>query len=164
MTDPRFTPSLVAMAQASHKKFWPRGPFVSISLAQWAVESDFGAHMSGVNNPFGIQATESQRVAGQARLVRSFEWTGTEYAPKEEWFANYPSLEAAFDAHASLLTTPRYQRCILAKTPAMYAQALHLCGYATAPDYARELTSVIADNDLTQFDVVPPTQTKDPPA
>ena len=52
--DPRFTPTLITMAQASHAKFYPRGPFVSISLAQWAVESGYGKFMSGEKNPFGI--------------------------------------------------------------------------------------------------------------
>ena len=68
MTDARFLP-IIPIAQASHAKFFPRGPFVSIDLAQWGVESGYGAHMSGVNNPWGIKATQAQRAAGEARLV-----------------------------------------------------------------------------------------------
>lgn len=153
MTDPRFLP-IIPIAKASHAKFSPRGPFVSIDLAQWAIESGYGAHMSGVNNPFGIQAKldENRRPIGPARLVLSHEWNGVKYVPKEEWFASYPSLGAAFDAHAVLLTSPHYQRCIDARTPATYAQALHDCGYATAPSYPEALMAVINGNGLEKFD------------
>jgi flagellum-specific peptidoglycan hydrolase FlgJ len=150
--DPRFTPALIAMAQASHKKFYPRGPFVSINLAQWAVESAYGAHLSGINNPFGIKATWQQRDAGQAREVLTHEYIDGQWLTEEQYFANYPSLEAAFDAHATLLTTPHYQRCIDAIDPQQYALALHTCGYATAPNYPQVLMSVITANDLQQFD------------
>ena len=108
--------------------------------------------MSGINNPFGIQATKFQIAAHEARLVWSREWNGQKYVPREEWFANYPSLEAAFDAHAELLTTPHYQRCMDAQTPEAYAEALHASGYATAPNYASVLISVIRQYNLTQYD------------
>ena len=152
MIDPRFLP-IIPIAKASHAKFSPRGPFVSIDLAQWAIESGYGTHMSGMNNPFGIKATQAQREAGQARLVLTHEYLDGRYIAEEQWFANYPSLEAAFDAHAVLLTSPHYQRCIDAKTPAAYAQALHDCGYATAPNYPQALMAVINSNNLMQFDI-----------
>jgi flagellum-specific peptidoglycan hydrolase FlgJ len=151
MTDSRFLP-IIPIARASHAKFSPRGPFVSISLAQWAVESGYGAHLSGVNNPFGIKATQAQRASGQARLVLTHEYIGHRYVAEQQWFANYPSLEAAFDAHAALLTSPHYQRCIDAKSPDAYAQALHACGYATAPNYPAALMAVINHNGLEQYD------------
>jgi flagellum-specific peptidoglycan hydrolase FlgJ len=155
MTDSRFLP-IIPIAQASHAKFFPRGPFVSIDLAQWAVESGYGAHMSGLNNPFGIKATGAQRSMGQARMVLTHEYINGRYVAMEQWFANYSSLEAAFDAHAQLLTTPHYQRCMDATTPAAYAQALHDCGYANAPNYRDALMAVINSNELTKFDIANP--------
>jgi flagellum-specific peptidoglycan hydrolase FlgJ len=155
MIDSRFLP-IIPIAQASHAKFFPRGPFVSIDLAQWGVESGYGKHMSGLNNPFGIKATSEQRAAGQARLVLTHEYIGGRYVAMEQWFANYASLEAAFDAHAQLLTTPHYQRCVDATTPAEYAQALHDCGYATAPNYPAALMAVINSNGLAKFDIANP--------
>lgn len=151
MTDPRFLP-IIPIARASHAEFSPNGPFVSISLAQWAVESGYGAHLSGVNNPFGIKATRTQIAEGQARLVLTHEWNGVRYVAIEQYFANYDSLEDAFNAHAMLLTSPHYQRCIEARTVEAYAEALHLCGYATAPNYALTLMAVIHANSLTQYD------------
>jgi flagellum-specific peptidoglycan hydrolase FlgJ len=150
-TDPRFLP-IIPIATASHAKFYPRGPFISISLAQWALESDYGLHLSGVNNPFGIQANRLQIADGNARLRLSHEWNGKAYIPKEEYFASYLSLIDAFDAHAILLTTPHYARCIAAPTPQDYAMALHYCGYATAPNYAEVLIFIMYSNNLYQFD------------
>lgn len=150
--DPRFTPPLITMAQASHAKFYPHGPFTSITLAQWAVESGYGAHLSGINNCFGIKATWQQRDAGQAREVLTHEFLGNHWITEEQYFANYPTLEQCFDAHATLLTSPHYQGCVEARTIEEYAQALHSCGYATAPDYPEVLLGVIARNNLTQFD------------
>ena len=154
MTDPRFL-SIIPIARASHAKFRPRGPFISISTGQWALESGYGLHMSGINNPFGIKATQAQREMGYARMVLTHEYINGHYVVMEQWFANYDSLEAAFNAHATLLTTPHYQRCMDAQTPAEYANALHLCGYATAPNYASALMSVIHANSLTQYDEAP---------
>lgn len=150
--DPRFIP-IIPIAQASQHKFSPHGPFASISLAQWAIESGYGAHMSGINNPFGIKASRQQILAGHARLVLTHEYLAGRYIPMEQYFANYDSLEDAFDAHAELLTTPHYQRCMDAHTPAAYAQALHLCGYATAPNYPSALMHVITTNNLEQYDL-----------
>ena len=52
-------PYLIAAAQSSHKKFWPKGPFVSVNIAQFGLESDWGKTQSGVNNFFGIKANAS---------------------------------------------------------------------------------------------------------
>lgn len=147
--DPRFTPALITMAQSSHRKFFPRGPFVSISLAQWAVESGYGAHLSGTFNPFGIKARPGQA----SRTVLTKEYLHGVWITEPQRFANYDSFEEAFDAHAELLTSPHYQRCIDARTPAEYAQALHDCGYATAPNYPEAIMAVITTNNLTQFDL-----------
>ena len=38
MTNP-FPSDVIAAAQSSHARFYPKGPFASITLAQWAVES-----------------------------------------------------------------------------------------------------------------------------
>src|ERR1700730_1590524 len=143
-----FPSDVITAAQRSHQRFSPKGPFASIDLAQWAVESGYGRHLSGVNNPFGIKATKAQISAGNARRVWTKEFLNGRYVSEEQWFANYDSLEEAFDAHATLLISPHYQRCMDAQTPEAYAEALHLCGYATAPNYAPTLISMIKKHDL----------------
>lgn len=140
-------------AQASHKKWWPRGPFVSITLAQFGLESAWGKDCSGVNNVFGIKATQAQIAAGECKLVwtKEQDFSGHVYTIRQ-YFANYPSLEACFDAHAALLTSSHYLACENAQTPEAYAMALHACGYATDVKYASKLIDIINESNLKQYD------------
>lgn len=149
--DPRFPP-IIPIATTSHAKYYPRGPFISITLAQWAVESAYGTRMSGRNNPFGIKATPAQIAAGQATEVWTKEFINGVYKSELLYFADYDSLADAFDAHAYLLTHPWYIDCINAATPNAYAAALYKDHYATAPNYAVVLISIMSANNLYQFD------------
>lgn len=146
---------VIAAAQASYAKFRAhRGPPVSVSLAQYAVESDWGAKVSGTNNFFGIKANAAQVAAGEF----TERWTKEQLPSGQtvslvQKFANYDSLQGAFDAHATLLTTPHYTDCMNAETPEDYCQALQKDGYATAHNYATVLIKTINDNRLKQYDV-----------
>jgi len=151
-TDPRFTPPLITAVRASHAKFYPYGPFISITLAQWAIESAYGAHQAGRNNFFGIKATQAQIDSGEANEVWTKEFINGQYLSKYLYFASYDTLESGIDAHAQLLISHHYLPCMRAPTPEAYAEALHTCGYATAPNYASALLAVIRDNNLKQFD------------
>lgn len=151
MTDPRFTP-VIAPAQASHHRYYPYGPFVSITLAQWAVESAYGTRMSGANNPFGIKADSYDIKLDRATKVWTKEYLNGRYYTQDLYFADFDTLEQAFDAHAQLLISHHYLLCMRANSPYDYAEALHTCGYATAPNYAAVLCQVMDANDLYQFD------------
>jgi lysozyme len=157
--DPRFTPALITATQSSHRRFYPYGPFVSITLAQWAIESAYGRAQSGVNNFFGIKANAAQIAAGTYHTVWTKEFLHGQYITIEDRFASYPTLEAGIDAHAQLLVSHHYIPCMRAPTPEAYATALHQCGYATAPNYAPALMSVINANNLKQFDQIFGSQT-----
>jgi flagellum-specific peptidoglycan hydrolase FlgJ len=145
----------VAAAQASHAKFFPRGPFVSVDLAQLILESAWGTRTSGKNNYFGIKATAAQIATGDATQV----WTkeqrqnGQVYSI-DAYFADYPTLEACFDAHAELLTSSHYVDCENAQTPEEYCLALHADGYATALNYSTTLMQLINEFDLKQYDTM----------
>ena len=143
---------VVAAAQASHKKFWPKGPFVSVSLAQWALESNWGKSPSGINNFWGIQANAEQKATGHFRSRLSFEFVNGQRVSRVEDFANYATLQDGFDAHATLLCKPHYAACMQAQTPEAYCAALHICGYATAPNYSTVLIDIIRSNTLKQWD------------
>ena len=91
MTDPRFTP-VIPYAQASHTKFYPRGPFASITLAQWAIESAYGRSMSGRNNCFGIKANSAQIQIGSATSGWTHETLNGQYQKMLQYFADYPTL------------------------------------------------------------------------
>lgn len=144
--------NIVAAAQAAEKEFYPYGPFVSVSIAQWALESAYGrAEPEGSNNPFGIKAVE-----GQASVVA---WTHETlhgvYVEIPQHFAKYASVEEAFMAHAKLLaTSPCYHAAQHAQTADEYAQALQGV-YATGipgHPYGAALVAIMRAGDLYQFD------------
>ena len=163
-------PEVIAAAKASHAKVYPLGPFVSVILAQWAVESGYGKHVSGTFNYFGIKATEGEIAAHHATQCLTTEWIrGVRHDKVPQWFANYDSLEDCFDAHARLLLTPHYKQCQQARTVEEYCMALQDCGYATVrdsegrPNYAAILMNTINGADLKQYDERPAPKAQEPP-
>lgn len=150
-----FPPDVIAAAQASEKLYRPLGPFVSVSLAQWALESAYGRdEPAGSNNPFGIKA-----VAGRANVVAwTHETLQGRYVEIPQHFAKYDSLTDAFDAHAKLLaTSPIYKICQEATTVAEYCMGLQ-GRYATGipgHPYGTTLLAIIHAANLTQYDLEP---------
>jgi hypothetical protein len=122
----------------------------SITLAQWVVESAWGAAMPpGSNNPFGIKATASQdAVESQTREVVNGESVYIA-AP----FRKFDSLTQAFDAHGKLLATasPYRKAMQLTDNPEAFADALTGV-YATDPQYGYTLKWVINNYGLRQYD------------
>lgn len=150
-----FPPDVIAAAQNTHAEFYPRGPFASVTLAQWAVESAYGRNASGTYNYFGIKATKAQIAAGQATLRWTREVIDGVSREEPQYFANYPSVEAGFEAHGALLAnSPWYHDFQVAPTPVAEAEALVRDHYATAPNYATALIAVMRQFNLTQYDVL----------
>ena len=122
----------------------------SITLAQWAVESAWGAAMPpDSNNPFGIKAVGDQPavesltrevVAGETITIRAK-------------FRKFASLSEAFDLHGRLLATaPVYRPAMRNKDdPDAFADALTGV-YATDPAYGTTLKYVIKTYNFTLHD------------
>jgi flagellum-specific peptidoglycan hydrolase FlgJ len=148
----QFPDDVIEAARAAELKYYPLGPFVSVSLAQWALESAYGrAEPAGSDNPFGIKA-----VAGQASVVAmTHETLHGVYVALPQRFAVYASLSEAFDAHAKLLATaPCYHAAQAAQTPEDYAMALQGV-YATGipgHPYGNALIALMKTFDLYQYD------------
>jgi flagellar protein FlgJ len=94
-------------------------------------------NIKGSYNGQSVQAMTTEYVNGVAeQLVQTFR----AYANYEESFADY----------AALITgSSTYARAVAAENdPVAYAQALQACGYATAPNYAQELISIMTEYNL----------------
>ncbi len=137
---------VIAAAQAAWHKW--KVP-ASVSLAQWIVESGWGAHEpAGSNNPFGIKA-----VAGQPSVASAtHEFIHGRYVPITAHFAKFASVADAFDAHAKLLATrAAYRPAMQAKTSEEFAGLLtHV--YATDPNYGHKLVALMRDHGLEKYD------------
>ena len=139
--------SIIAAARAAQKK---HGIPASISLAQWAVESGWGQHMPpGSANPFGMKA----RPGDPSVTVRTRE---QDHHGHDYWieapFRVFPSVEAAFDAHAALLCKPVYAKaraCL--PNPDLFADALTGV-YATDRGYGKALRAVMRGANLYRYD------------
>lgn len=76
---------------------------------------------------------------------------------KDKFRAYHNYGEAILD-HFSLLQKPRYIRAgvLLAKTPLEFAQALFRAGYATDPNYVKNIMSIVDKYQLSRFDMPEP--------
>lgn len=122
----------------------------SVTIAQWAVESAWGASMPpGSNNPFGIKAVSDQPgVDSPTREV-----VDGESLTVTARFRMFASLAQAFDEHGRLLATaPVYKDAMKqAANPEAFANALTGV-YATDPNYGYTLKWVMENYGLTRYD------------
>jgi flagellum-specific peptidoglycan hydrolase FlgJ len=150
--------AVIAAAQAGQKKW---GVPASVTIAQWAVESGWGAHETGKFNYGGITAKVKGAVfpykpgtpLEPATLCWTHEEVRGEMVKCQRWFKDYPGPDAFFDAHAKLLATaPVYATARAALPDVGRFVDLMAPHYATASNYADTLHSIIRGRSLTQYD------------
>jgi flagellum-specific peptidoglycan hydrolase FlgJ len=139
-------PLVIEAAEASQKRWQVPAP---VTLAQWALESAWGAAIPpGSNNPFGIKAEGTQRgVPSPTHEVLNGE-TITVIVN----FRVFSSLGEAFDEHGRLIaTSPLYGRAMQAnRNPDAFVEALAGV-YATDPDYGRKLKWLMQNYNLKNY-------------
>ncbi len=121
-----------------------------ITLAQWVVESAWGAAMPpGSNNPFGIKAVAGQdAVESLTREVRN-----GQSQMEQARFRRFETLTDAFDQHGKLLATSQYYKAAMQLTADPDAFADALTGvYATDPKYGYMLKWVMNNYGFKQYD------------
>jgi hypothetical protein len=140
-------PEVIEAAQASRKRW---SVPASVTMAQWAVESAWGASMPpDSNNPFGIKALPSEpSVESPTREVMD-----GKSVVIDAKFRKFDSLTQAFDLHGKLLATaqPYKPAMQVADNPDAFADALTGV-YATDPQYGLTLKWVIHNYGWTQYD------------
>ena len=122
----------------------------SISIAQWALESGWGKSMpASSNNPFGIKEFGN----GPKVIALTREVIRGKSVFKQQPFRKYANLEAAFEDHAKLFVADRRYAKALQTLPNV-AKFVGLMGavYATDPNYAKLIMSIINGSGLTKYD------------
>lgn len=131
----------------------------SVILAQGLIESTSrtGGSLSALaqkaNNFFGIKADKSWN--GQIYAIGSPEYINGKYETKVSGFRKYSSPDESWRDHSLfLLENPRYREygVFSSQDPRKVAEALQRAGYATNPNYAKDIMSVINQYGLTQYD------------
>ncbi|HEY9070109.1 MAG TPA: glucosaminidase domain-containing protein [Candidatus Ozemobacteraceae bacterium] len=144
----RFCALLGPVAAAS---FRATGVPASVTLAQAALETGWGASTIGdAKNLFGIKGTGP---AGSL-TVPTQEYVNGSYITINDSFRKYNTWQESFDDHAKLITqASRYANCMNYKNdPDQFARELQRAGYATDPEYADKLISIMRSNNLYQYD------------
>ena len=140
-------PEIIEAAKASLRRW---GIPASITLAQWIVESAWGAAMPpDSNNPFGIKALEGQpAVESETREV-----IDGKVLTVTARFRRFASVSEAFELHGKLLSTGSPYRAAreVVNDPDRFADALTGV-YATDPQYGTTLKWVMDNYRLKQYD------------
>lgn len=151
-------PDIVQAAQAAQTA---TGVLASISLAQWALESGWGAHVTGEFNFFGVKA----QPGFSSTLCWTHEVVDGKSVSVKAAFRNYNGVADAFLDHAKLLTSAGYRGAAASLgDPEAFARAISLPNhpaYATDPSYADKLIALIGDEKFAAYDL-PPTQDTQP--
>lgn len=116
--------------------------YAKAAAAQFAQESRWGEKQSGKNNFFGIKAKQGE--AGTS--VMTHEYEGGQKVNKMQTFKDYGSVEEGMAGYVDFITqNPRYAKsgAFQAKTAEEYAAKMQQAGYATDPNYAKNLTTVM---------------------
>ncbi len=122
----------------------------SVTLAQWALESGWGAHLpAGSCNPFGIKA----RTGDPSVTVPTREVVNGQSITIHAAFRKFDSIAEAFDDHGQLLATAGAYASARACIPDAAAFANALTGhYATDPNYGALLNAIMRGSNLFQYD------------
>ncbi len=126
------------------------GILASLTAAQMVLES--GWLKSGLtvkaNNAFGIKGSYN----GAYYECMTKEYVNGKYVTVKAKFKKYPSLAESISDHSALLCKSRYARVKAAKEYKEACRAVKACGYATAPNYAESLISLIEKYKLYEWD------------
>ncbi|MDR2002405.1 MAG: glucosaminidase domain-containing protein [Prevotella sp.] len=157
MTPREFTTKYYPFALQTQQKTGISALFI---LAQAALETGWGKSSSG-NMFFGIKDTDG--INGNEQLLRTTEVLKNpnvkfpevisvkkrrdgkyDYVVKD-WFRKYETPEGSFTNHACFFFTyNRYKPALEVKEdPYLFAEEIVKAGYATAPNYARELKKIM---------------------
>jgi flagellar protein FlgJ len=120
-------------------------------VAQAALETGWGkkviSHRDGnsSHNLFGIKA--DQRWSGERASVDTLEYRDGVARKEKAAFRSYNSFEECMQDYVSFVSNPRYAKALENGDDAgRYAQELQQAGYATDPNYAHKIESIL-DSD-----------------
>ncbi|TAM87448.1 MAG: flagellar assembly peptidoglycan hydrolase FlgJ [Candidimonas sp.] len=138
-----------ALVPAARHAAAQSGVPAKLILSQAALESGWGAHEMTdaqgrpTHNLFGIKAGAGWN--GRVVNAKTTEYVNGQPRQVVQPFRAYGSYAQAFADYAKLIgENPRYQSVVSAATPQQAAQQIQKAGYATDPDYASKLISIMS--------------------
>lgn len=121
----------------------------SVFIAQAIEETGWGKSKPG-NNLFGIKVSSDW--TGEKQLLWTTEYEGGVKKRVQAWFKKYDSLADSVADRIKLMGKKLYAN-VRNKDPYTAAYELQRAGYATNPNYAKNLIGHINSHNLTKFDL-----------
>ena len=125
----------------------PSCGFPSVTIAQGAQESGWGTSYlyTEANNPFG-------RKCGHEPCIQIItpEYKNGVRVMERHWFQIYASIDEALEDYCDKLSRPWYNRNF--SNPFEFIDSI-AGKYASDPNYARKIKSIIRDYDLEKYDI-----------
>lgn len=126
-----------------------------IMVAQAALETGWGSKVinkeggESSHNLFGIKA--DHRWNGEKAKVQTTEYRDGVRLQSAAYFRAYDSVEDSMKDYVGFLQSdPRYSKALEnGKDPAKYFESLQSAGYATDPNYAKKVISIMSGNTLS---------------
>lgn len=150
MSPKEFIAGIAPAARASALRTKIPASFV---VAEGALESAWGTSRLAAEgfNLFGVKADPSWH--GAVLTMPTREFSGGNWIVVPAKWRKYDNWQGSIDDHAAfLLGNPRYQGAFDCTTGATFARAVAAAGYATDPDYASKIVSIIATYALDSLD------------
>ena len=151
--------------EAFIQDLWPRaqgaaaelGVAPEVLVAQAALETGWGRSVSrgadgaSSHNLFNIKA--DHRWDGDRVTISTLEYRDGVAVRERADFRAYGSFEESFDDYVAFLrSNPRYTEALAsAHDPQAYVQGLQEAGYATDPNYAKKIGSILARYDMSEM-------------
>ena len=153
MSPPDFIAAIAGAAQASAAM---SGIPASFTIAEAALESGWGSSQLALQamNLFGVKADASW--AGPTVSMQTREYINGETVTVPATWRAYTGWQGCMDDHATVLhANERYAAAFQCTDGIAFARAIAAAGYATDPDYADKLASIINAHNLVQYDGTP---------
>ncbi|MBP1917168.1 hypothetical protein J2Z23_004153 [Lederbergia galactosidilyticus] len=133
-------------------QLWSKfGILPSVAAGQAALESAWGKSGLAVNynNLFGIKGSYQ----GNSAMLNTWEVYGGQRYDIKAGFRAYPNWSTSILDYGVFLTiNPRYKAAINVSDYKKQITAIHKAGYATDPQYANKVITIIENYDLASWD------------
>lgn len=107
--------------------------------------------MGALESGYNINATTLFGIKGEGKVLDTTEYINGEYVNVKDSFKMYPSLAASVQGLYDLMQWDNYDRATSAADYEEECRMVQACGYATDPEYANKLISIVNSYQLTMF-------------
>ena len=119
--------------------------------------------MAALESGYNLNATTLFGIKGEGNVLDTTEYINGEYVNVKDSFKYFPSLTASDQGLYELVQWDNYDRATSSTDWEEECRMMQACGYATDPEYANKLISIVNSYQLTMFNNTEEFELKDEP-